>query len=588
LKKVLKGKEFSWNRIKLFNDGIMTQGISLLLWMSPFLNLGIFFPLGVWILYFKNRNLRAQSFLIILVQSFVFILFSILELSSFLDFYWESDIYSFIQVNPMVWVSSVYGLGFLFLVGNLVWNRVVRVKLTKIQAKKSKRLNRMNYISWVILATFLAIGFSLLKLYWQEENTPNAMAFLHWGLEKSFVIDYLISLTIFHSWFSRTQVFGLTRGLYKSLVWSGFRRRFFLIQLNLQHRPSNNLLHNISRGAFQRNWTIPGWGHIYFGDFWKGFPLLFLFLLSLFLLFTAIFSHISPLLGIQYLSSWGLKPGIPDKEFFIKAGRLIYLLIPLLMLFVVYFLSHVLLRKSFHNLRTNSENERVSLRQGFLNYFPVSLLAHITFIMFLIIIPFTLQRQKPKDSKKDQASHFQPEKLEFYFIDPNIPEDIENLNGGVMTGTETPNQEQGEKITNEKPSDNGPTKGYVKKIRGKKVPATYSNYISAKMRGPENYLDYWTRAPKPYSSVVAYTITQDGDVTDIEMVEGSEYPDQDLLTLELIESLGPVMAPPSAKGNDIRVTELFWNGSLDPEVMPTPLQKEMVQHFDGRYMEEIE
>lgn len=566
----------------------MTQGISLLLWMSPFINLGIFFPLGVWILYFKNSVLRTQSFILILTQSFVFLVFTFLELSSLLDFSWESSVYAFIQMNAFVWLGAVYSLGFFFLLGNLIWNRVVKRRQTLIQNKVGKKRNRMNSLGFVILATFLAICFSLFKLYLQESKAQNPLLFFHWALEKSFVLDYFISLALFHSWFSRAQAFATTRSLYKAFVWSGFRRRYFLSQLSENLRPSGNLLHKISGSAFARNWTIPGWGHIYFGDFWKGFPILFLFLLAVFLLLTAIFSFISPLLGIQYLSSWGLKPGVPDKEFFIKAGRLIYLLLPVLFLPLLYTISHLLLRKSFHNLRTNSENERVSLRQGFLNYFPVSLLVHITFLVFLIIIPFTLQRQKPKDSKKDQASHFQPEKLEFYFIDPNIPEDVENLNGGVMTGTDTPNQEQGEKISDEKPSDNGPTKGYIKKIRGKKVPATYSNYISAKMRGPENYLDYWTRAPKPYSSVVAYTITQEGDIIDIEIVEGSDYPDQDLLTLELIEGLGPVMAPPSANGNDIRVTELFWNGSLDPEIMPTPLQKEMVQHFDGRYMEEIE
>lgn len=176
--------------------------------------------------------------------------------------------------------------------------------------------------------------------------------------------------------------------------------------------------------------------------------------------------------------------------------------------------------------------------------------------------------------------------MEFYFIDPNVPDDTQGLNGGVITGNETENKEKGEKISNEKVADNGPVKGTIKKIRGKKVPPTYSNYISAKMRIPESYMDYWAKAPHPYSSVVAYTITQDGDVIDVELVEASDYPDQDLRTLQLVESLGPLMPPPGTK-NDIRVTELFWNGPIDPEFVPTPLQKEMINLFDGRYMEEI-
>ena len=99
------------------------------------------------------------------------------------------------------------------------------------------------------------------------------------------------------------------------------------------------------------------------------------------------------------------------------------------------------------------------------------------------------------------------------------------------------------------------------------------------------FMEYWKRAPHPYSSVVSYTITTEGEIIDIVLVEASGYPEQDQLTIELIESMSPVMPPPNVKG-DVRVTELFWNGSLDPDAMPTPLQKEMVLMFDGRYIEE--
>ena len=99
------------------------------------------------------------------------------------------------------------------------------------------------------------------------------------------------------------------------------------------------------------------------------------------------------------------------------------------------------------------------------------------------------------------------------------------------------------------------------------------------------FMEYWKRAPHPYSCVVAYTITTEGEIVDIVIVEASEYPEQDQLTIELIESMSPLMPPPEAKG-DVRVTELFWNGSLDPNAMPTSLQKDMVTLFDGRYLEE--
>lgn len=213
------------------------------------------------------------------------------------------------------------------------------------------------------------------------------------------------------------------------------------------------------------------------------------------------------------------------------------------------------------------------------------MLLHFILFAIVLIIPISVNRSS-SDKKRDiSKDHFQPEKMEFYFIDPDIPDEVKDLNGGVISGTETPSQNDGMKIPDEQMSEDGKVKGYVKRIKGKKLPKTYSNYISARMRGPELFMDYWRRAPRPYSCVVAYTITSDGEITDVYIVEASPYPDQDSLTIELIESMSPVMPPPGVKG-DVRVTELFWNGSIDPDAMPTPLQKEMVLMFDGRYMEE--
>jgi len=296
------------------------------------------------------------------------------------------------------------------------------------------------------------------------------------------------------------------------------------------------------------------------------------------------------------LGSMGLKPGIPDKDFFVASQNVGYLVITILALTFTYVYSMSLLNKSFtlenlgYRKSVESDIEPIfvsGLRKGFRNILPVSLLFHLIILSLVFVIPISIQRNaSKKNNSADKSKHFQPDKMEFYFIDPNIPEEMKGLNGGVITGTDTTNKEQGEKISNEKTADNGPKAGYIKKIRGKKVPPTYSNYISAKMRIPESYMEYWAKAPHPYSSVVSYTITQDGDIIDIELVEGSNFPDQDRLTLELIESLAPMIPPPNTEG-DIRVTELFWNGPIDPNFVPTPLQKEMVHMFDGRYMEEV-
>jgi hypothetical protein len=522
---------------------------------------------------------------LIFVQSLFFFLFFVLELSYYLNLDIEESFLEMNQKNPDFWIGSIWTAGLVWLLANAIY---LRKRSKKFRMNPRSKKLRMGRFGWNFLAWFLSVLFSGINAMGETGmlGTPkNAMAPL--GIERALALDFFVSLALFYSWFSKGETFALLKPLFYKLTMSSYRRKYFLHLLASGKRPSNALLHKIHKSSFFRDNIIPGWGHVYAGDFWKGFPLLFVFLIAIFLFATAFFSWDSPLLGIQFLSSWGLKPGIPDREFFQKASNITYMLLFVLLSLSIYVFSKYLLHKLFMGIRLHDNQEKTSMRAGFLNNLPISLLVHLILLMIILIIPFTLQRKQQSQKKKDQASHFQPESMEFYFIDPNIPDDVKDLNGGVITGTDTPNKEQGEKISDEEAADNGPKKGYIKKIRGKKVPATYSNYISAKMRGPENYLDYWRRAPQPYSSVVAYTITSEGFVEDVQLVEGSNYPDQDLLTLQLIESLSPLMEPPS-KGKDIRVTELFWNGSLDPEAMPTQLQKEMVTHFDGRYMEELD
>lgn len=335
------------------------------------------------------------------------------------------------------------------------------------------------------------------------------------------------------------------------------------------------------RYAKIRDWLFPGWGHIYIGNLWKGFSILFLYLLLLLFFATAFFSWLEPADGIRFLMSMGLKPGIADKKFFAVTSSVVPILVFFGGIVGIHIISKFLLNRAFR-----AEPEDTTPQSTFISNLSYSILLHFVLLSLILIIPVTLQRKKEQKEKERQRTHFTPENLEFYFIDPNLPNEVEGLNGGVVSGTETPTQKEGDKIPDDKPADEGRVKGEVKQVRGKKLPSTYSNYISAKMRGPESFMEYWRRAPRNYSSVVAYTVTPDGEVVDVDLVEASGYPEQDQMTLELIESLSPLMPPPGTKGY-VRVTELFWNGSIDPEAMPTPLQKELVTMYDGRYMEEL-
>ncbi|WP_109020383.1 hypothetical protein [Leptospira kobayashii] len=587
------------------------KGLSFLIWMSPMFSLGIFFALGVLFAFPKAVRLKRKALFVIFIHLLSWIFFYPIELLHRSSLEWESRINEFLSLESNVnlikaCVFLIVG-SFLFL--NYIHSssrqnardkkRNLLLQNTSpgsiLRTEKRVRDSKFDYFLLVLfLSLFLTFAFSLLIEWIHPKSAYNPI--LPLANLYMFFFNYLLSCGILLLGFNRNKI--------PSILSSSFIKYERGIRFRESWKDAANKSEKfpflkeieVKKRALFRDRLVPGWGHIYLEDFWRGFPFLFVTLLLWLFLAVWTFSFISPVFGLQFLGGMGLKPGIPDKSFFLAAQNIAYSILTLSALLFIYFYSNQLLTRSFslENLGLKNPGEKEldpvfepGIRRGFRNTLPMSLLFHLILICLVFIIPISLQRnQQKKDKSSDKKNHFQPEKMEFYFIDPNIPDEMDGLNGGVVTGTDTNNKTQGEKISDEKAADNGPKAGYVKKIRGKKIPPTYSNYISAKMRIPESYMDYWAKAPHPYSSVVAYTITQEGDIVDVELVEGSDYPDQDLRTLQLVESLGPLIPPPNSK-NDIRVTELFWNGPIDPEFVPTPLQKEMINMFDGRYMEEL-
>ncbi|MCB1192237.1 MAG: energy transducer TonB [Leptospiraceae bacterium] len=490
---------------------------------------------------------------------------------------------TFDSMFPGAGFVKIFFLGLIFLYSStafliLYLNRRFWVKKFTKDYFYSKYLvyERNRSISLPRIA-FTLLGTIIVTIYflWSAENYKFNYPVI---AIREFTVLFWFGFLAAASLFGQNKVFSIFRKMYCSLD----------VHLRLSYKTKSPADHNYKKKYKYtriREFILPGWGHIYLQRYWKGFPLLFIFLLLLLFFVTSIYFYLELASGIRFMSSLGLKPGIPDKDFLSHADNPIFIVIFAVCLLFVYIFSNLEIKKSLKN--DGEPFEKRGLQSGFFNNIPLSLLVHLILISIIFIIPIILSRSSSKNKKQDLSkTHFQPKKMEFYFIDPEIPDEVKDLNGGVISGTETPNEKEGIKIPDEKPSDEGKVKGYVKRIRGKKLPKTYSNYISARMRGPETFMEYWRRAPYPYSCVVAYTITPEGDITDVQMVETSDYPDQDRLTLELIESMSPVMPPPNAKG-DVRVTELFWNGPIDPDAMPTQLQKEMVLMFDGRYMEEF-
>lgn len=531
--------------------------------------MGIFFPLGVLFAFPKGREVRSSAFGSLLFQIVCWIVLYPLEVSTILFPIVETLVRTLV-LDLGEWLIGFYVLvGLLVLVAHSVYLKRQRQRKSKSRFKVSVPEKKIERIHYKILVLLVA-GYLTSRLVFQD---PYRLEYGQLGiLEDSFL--YFFSILIAgDTLLSGGKQFFLFRRPWKLFEKQNrvARHSGFLGKSGVLKRKYSKL----------RDWIFPGWGHIYIGNLWKGFSILFLYLLLLLFLSTSFFSWLEPADGIRFLMSMGLKPGIRDQAFFKITSSIIPILIFLGGIVGIHIVSKFLLRKAFR-----SEPDDTTPRSTFISNVSYSILFHLILMSLILIIPVTLQRKNKQKESERQRNHFTPENLEFFFIDPNLPNEVEGLNGGVISGTETPTQKEGEKIPEDKPAEEGRVKGEVRQVRGKKLPSTYSNYISAKMRGPESFMEYWRRAPRNYSSVVAYTVTPDGEVVDVDLVEASGYPEQDQMTLELIESLSPLMPPPGTKGY-VRVTELFWNGSIDPEAMPTPLQKELVTMYDGRYMEEL-
>ena len=604
-----------------YNYRVLTGVLVLLCWISPFFGYGIFFPIGVLFLYTTNHKVRSAAFLSVLIQFTIYVLTYPFEIATFIS----EELSSLISVFLFMYYTHIKLFCYFLLAPLILLVEYVYLK------KKSKnvnpfyqlygyRQNKLTRLPYLFLILFLSFMLSEIKSmsslnggFFNQivkdssyQNTLGIFDFLRMLIERKDLGEIIKGITSESNAFYMLRSISMT-GLIRDslldfwmiffLIFSSFRGRgvAFIFRraycsLYVHHKYSGptkefSSFHYHNKYTFSRvrELLLPGWGHIYLNRYWFGFPILFLYLLGILFFMTFLFYYIDPSIGVNFLNSLGMKPGIRDKTFILLADNILWVILLGLTVAIIYLFSnyHIVEALSQDN---EPEDER-GLSAGLNNNIGLSILAHVILLSIVLLVPLNIQRSSASEKKKE-VSNYQPEKLEYYFIDPEIPDEVKDLNGGVISGTETPNKEEGEKVADETPKDEGKVKGFVKRIRGKKLPKTYSNYISARMRGPESFMEYWKRAPFPYSSVVAYTITNEGDIIDVEIVESSIYPEQDALTIELIQSMSPVMPPPDTKG-DVRVTELFWNGPIDPDSMPTPLQKDLVTQFDGRVMEEF-
>ena len=510
--------------------------VEFLSWSSPFFDLYLFFPLGA-LFIFKNRITRQIAWMSFWLGVAGLVFSGLLlasNLTSELDGL-ENNLY----LGWLLLFEIITGPALLF------WQR--RDITRRLPGNKLK-ISRKRHL---FLHFFLAFIFTFTTAWLTGENDNN--------------IDLYSVFYLYYAW-----IFGAMYLLSGYRIPFLFRKAYGMYYRQIKISRTGNH-HRKQTMARWRQMLLPGWGDIYLGHFWKGFPLLFVYLLLLLFLSTFAIAKHDPFTGVLYLLTFGLKFGTGDKKFL----ELTTSWLPLAILSVLVVLTYIY---AWYSLKLDREKaESGKPEKGFFNNLAISILVHFVLLTLVWLIPVTISRKT--DSSRQATGD--PDEYSFFTSIVN-PEDTEKLNGGEFSG----NENEKTAIKQHKLQSGGDlAESDVKPgLKGKKIDPTYSGYISMKLRQPGYYADYWNNAPYPYSCVVEYTITPDGELNNVQMIEGSGYPEQDQLTLELIENMSPLFPYPKAKG-DVRVTELFWNGM--GRELPTPLQNELAGYYDGRLLEEL-
>ena len=532
---------------------IIQMGICLLCWMSFVVDFGLFFPLAAFFIYKKDSIIRQNAVSSVLFQFFFYLFFAPLKLST----YFFSDFEAFLSE----WLSFyAFEVKITLLASGLVVLLCQNYYLKrKFQYHNLKRLVRKQYKKkYKLFSVFYLLSFLFLSSILTDELilTDNfEITFNPASNLESNVLNF----------FSFVFVSIFILGNKRSFVL--FRKPLLISAKHLRAKKSHSFYYNKRYNyAKLRNFFIPGWGNVYLKPSLSGFFLIFSYLLFLFLFLTVFFSYIDFIFGIRFLGSFGLKSTF-NQQFLSEILSSIY---PLLFFLICILTIYVIAYSSLNEKTRNKDS-------NFFSNFHYSMLFHLILFCLLFLVPFSI-RTPPK--AEPISSNSKP--LNFYFIDDYVSSSFKGLNGGVVVGNSDKVASNSKKVEGK----NQDSFTSSQKKLGNEFYQTYSSYISAKMRGPELFMQYWKKAPENYSCVVSYTINSNGDVLEAYIVESSNYPEQDQLTLDLIYSLSPLISPPTTN-KTIRVTELFWNGEVDSESMPTALQQQLVLSFDGRFIEEL-
>ena len=357
------------------------------------------------------------------------------------------------------------------------------------------------------------------------------------------------------------------------------------------------------RAALKRALLFPGWGQVYLGSVVSGIATACVFLLVLLFFTLSLLLNYSRMIesipGLNANAAWyllaelGLRSHIPDRAFVSLFGN--WWACACLALAVL----STFLYSRWSALRLLEGNRELRLVG------PHSVLLHVVPLVILLLIPVSFQLPTSRKEQPTEPLRVIPEFFE-------APQQRMKLDGASTSGDEsktygrrgTPGGQARAAGTHASPRYPGPGErsdsGRGREDRrllldnrrgkdpdggrpGKRQDMTYSNYLSAKIRGAEKGFNYWHRLPARYSGVFEYKISNRGEVYDIRVVESSKHPEGDRLTVELIRAMGTVLPPPG--GAQAIVQELFWNTTAADASLPTPLQRSLSHAFDGRLIQ---
>ncbi len=353
--------------------------------------------------------------------------------------------------------------------------------------------------------------------------------------------------------------------------------------------------------AFVFNLLWPGSGQLYLGKGWLGWILaacFFVTILSWLHLWMA-YNHLSYTKDL--LSLLGFYWRVGDQRFSEDFATPQNLLIVGGLLIVVYLLSILSLPLGLKKKR--SLNER-----RIIGSFGISYLVHLAMFWIVMLMPFVFTKSATKEALKERSKQIEkqlraqkdelqkaknkkpssppPAEREIRF-DLEMPDKLNGLNdfSNKPFSRQTPELQK----TKPQPPAIGygerkmplpPRQEYVKQHARKTK--SYSEYLTSKVRENDKDKLIWEDAPYPYSIVVEYTVSPDGYISDIRLVQPSRYTKNDSMVVSVLESMNPVIKPPS--GQSLKITELFWNTG-GQEDLDTDLKRSLANYPDGRVIE---